>query len=327
MISRDFYNLCEMRDFTDLHLQPSSTTLVCNFEGQNISLYVKREDLLHPEVSGNKFRKLKYNLLEAKAGKYDTLLSFGGAFSNHIAAVAAAGHLLGFNTIGVIRGEELEDDIHITLLKNPTLRYAVLKGMKLKFVSREDYRQKSTPGFIENLRAQLGNFFLLPEGGTNSLAVKGCAEILTEEDREFDHICCPVGTGGTIAGLINSSQDFQKILGFPALKGKFLNEEISAYTQNHNWKLITDYHFGGYGKVSAELINFINNFSIKYHIPLDPVYTGKMFFGIFDLVKKEAFPQNSRILAIHTGGLQGIEGMNLHLAKKKLPLIDTLYEK
>src|SRR5690606_15287165 len=245
MISRDFYNLCEMRDITDLHLQPSSTTLVCNFEGQNISLYVKREDLLHPEVSGNKFRKLKYNLLEAKAGKYYTLLSFGGAFSNHIAAVAAAGHLLGFKTIGVIRGEELEDDIHITLLKNPTLRYAVSKGMKLKFNSRTEYRQKSDPGFIDSLRSQLGDFFLLPEGGTNALAVKGCEEILTPNDAEYDHICCPVGTGGTIAGLINSAQSSQTVLGFPSLKGNFLAEEISEYTSAQNWRLITDYHFGG----------------------------------------------------------------------------------
>lgn len=323
----DFFNLCKMRDITGLDLQPSPTTLVCKFERPNISIHVKREDLLHPEVSGNKFRKLKYNLLEAKAHGFDTLLSFGGAFSNHIAAVAAAGHLLGFNTIGVIRGEELENDIHLTLLKNPTLRYAVGKGMKLKFLSREEYRHKSSPVFIESLRSQLGDFFLLPEGGTNSLAVQGCQEILTQEDEKFHTLCCPVGTGGTIAGLINSAHPSQRIIGFPALKGDFLVEEISRYTSNLNWKLITDYHFGGYGKVSAELINFINDFSSKYHIPLDPVYTGKMFFGIFDLVEKGAFPQNSRILAVHTGGLQGIEGMNLHLAKKKLPLIDTLYEK
>lgn len=316
-----------MRDITGLYLQPSPTTHVCNFEEQNISLFIKREDLLHPEVSGNKFRKLKFNLLQARAGSHDTLLSFGGAFSNHISAVAAAGHLLGFKTIGVIRGDELENDIHITLLKNPTLRFAVSKGMKLKFVSREVYRQKSSPAFIENLKAGLEDFYLIPEGGTNSLAVKGSAEILTEEDSKYDHICCAVGTGGTIAGLINASQPNQSILGFPALKGNFLTEEISSYTVKHNWKLITDYHFGGYGKVSEELIHFINDFRKKYHIPLDPVYTGKMFFGIFDLVKKGAFPQNSRILAIHTGGVQGIDGMNLHLAKKKLPLIDTLYEK
>ena len=316
-----------MKDFTSLALQPSPTTLVCNFASRNISLYIKREDLLHPEVSGNKFRKLKYNLLRAKERNHETLLTFGGAYSNHIAAVAAAGHLLGFKTIGIIRGEELEKDIHITLLKNPTLRYAVSKGMKLKFVSREEYRRKSTAEFIENLRTQLGDFYLLPEGGTNEFAVKGCGEILSEEDKEFDHICCPVGTGGTIAGIINSAQPHQTVLGFPALKGNFLSEEISRFTTSENWKLITDYHFGGYGKVSAELINFINEFSNKYHIPLDPVYTGKMFFGIFDLVEKGAFPQNSRILAVHTGGLQGIEGMNLQLAKKKLLLIETLYEK
>lgn len=316
-----------MRDITGLDLQPSPNTLVIKFEEQNIWLYIKREDLIHSEVSGNKFRKLKYNLLKASYDKKDTLLTFGGAFSNHIAAVAAAGHLLGYKTIGVIRGEELEKDIHITLLKNPTLRYAVSKGMKLKFVSRVDYRQKSNPEFLETLRSHLGDFFLLPEGGTNALAVKGCEEILNENDSEFNYICCAVGTGGTIAGLINSAKPSQHVLGFPALKGDFLGDEIREYTSTPNWKLITDYHFGGYGKVNAELINFINNFSKKYHIPLDPVYTGKMFFGIFDLVEKGAFPQNSRILAIHTGGLQGIEGMNLNLAKKKLPLIDSLYEK
>ena len=235
-----FFNLCRMRDITGLDLQSSPNTLVCKFERRNISLHIKREDLLHPEVSGNKFRKLKYNLLQAGEEKKDTLLTFGGAFSNHIAAVAAAGHILGFKTIGVIRGEELEKDIHITLLKNPTLRYAVSKGMKLKFISRTEYRQKSAPDFIDSLRIQLGDFFLLPEGGTNALAVKGCEEILTESDIEFDHICCPVGTGGTIAGLINSAQPSQTVLGFPSLKGNFLAEEISEYTTAINWRLITD---------------------------------------------------------------------------------------
>ncbi len=316
-----------MRDITGLDLKPSPTALICEFKKLNITLHIKREDLLHPEISGNKFRKLKYNLLEAKAGNHDTLLTFGGAYSNHISAVAAAGHLLDFKTIGVIRGEELEADIHVTLLKNPTLAYAVSKGMKLKFVSRAEYRQRSNPDYIEKLRLALVDFYLLPEGGTNKLAVKGCQEILTEEDRNYDYICCSVGTGGTIAGLINSAQPNQEILGLPALKGNFLEEEISQYTTTQNWKLVKNYHFGGYAKVSAELINFINDFSKKYHIPLDPVYTGKMFFGIFDLVEKGAFPQNSRILAIHTGGLQGIKGMNLNLAKKNLPLIDTLYEK
>lgn len=316
-----------MKDLLIPNLQPSVNALICKFESQNISLHIKREDLLHPEVSGNKFRKLKYNLIRAKKEKRDTLLTFGGAYSNHIAAVAAAGYLMDFKTIGIIRGEELGDDIHITLLKNPTLKYAVSKGMKLKFVSREEYRNKANLEFIENLRSQFGNFFLLPEGGTNDLAIKGCREILTEDDANFDFICCPVGTGGTIAGIIESAKPSQKVLGFPALKGDFLSEEISRFTTHNNWELVTDYHFGGYGKVSTKLINFINDFNRNYHIPLDPVYTGKMFFGIFDLVEKGAFPQNSRILAVHTGGLQGIEGMNLQLAKKKLPLIETLYEK
>ncbi len=316
-----------MKDIAGLEIQPSPNTLVCKLEARNISLHIKREDLLHPEISGNKFRKLKYNLTKAREQKKKTLLTFGGAYSNHIAAVAAAGHYMGFSTIGIIRGEELEDDIHITLLKNPTLRYATSKGMKLKFVSRENYRRKSETEYIETLRSQLGDFFLLPEGGTNHLAVRGCEEILGRNDFEFDHICCPVGTGGTVAGLINSANPSQTVLGFPVLRGDFLIEEIRKYTTAQNWKLITDYHFGGYAKISEELINFINDFHTKYHIPLDPVYTGKMIFGIFDLLEKGYFSQNSRILAIHTGGLQGIEGMNLHLAKKNLPLIDSLYEK
>lgn len=312
-----------MKDITNLPLKTTASALVCKFEKQNISLFIKREDLLHPEISGNKFRKLKYNLVKAQEGNHNTLLTFGGAYSNHIAAVAAAGDLLGIKTIGIIRGEELEENIHVTLLKNPTLAFAVSRGMKLKFVTRTEYRQRSELQFIEKLKQDLGEFYLLPEGGTNALAVKGCEEILTEADSEFDNICCPVGTGGTIAGIINSAQPWQNILGFPALKGNFLKEEIKEYTSSQNWKLIPDYHFGGYAKVSAELITFINDFSRKYQIPLDPVYTGKMFFGIFDMIKRSAFPQNSSILAIHTGGLQGITGMNLLLSKKNLPLINV----
>lgn len=302
----------------------SAVQLVERFEDSNISLYVKREDLLHPEVSGNKFRKLKYNLLAAKSQDKTTLLTFGGAFSNHIAAVAAAGKILGFKTIGVIRGEELEKELPATFSQNPTLRFAASQGMHLKFISRTTYREKESPEFIELLKKEFGDFYLLPEGGTNSLAVKGCEEILNKDDAGFDYICCAVGTGGTIAGIINASLGSQQVMGFPALKGDFLKKEISQFTAKENWRLENSYHFGGYGKISAQLVAFINDFQKKYHIPLDPVYTGKMFFGIFDLIQSSAFPQNSRILAIHTGGLQGIAGMNKLLLKKGLPLIDIL---
>lgn len=292
-------------------------------EKDGVSLHIKREDLLHPEVSGNKFRKLKYNLTEAKQLGHERLLTFGGAFSNHISAVAAAGKLMGFETIGVIRGEELGDDIEKTFSQNPTLKFAASQGMEFNFVTRSDYREKENLSFIDDLKKKHGDFYLLPEGGTNLLAVKGCEEILTTEDKKFDLVCCPVGTGGTISGLINSAGEHQQILGFPALKGEFLGEEIKKYTSAKNWILITDYHFGGYAKVNPELVNFMNTFRSKYDILLDPVYTGKMLFGIFEMIEKAAFPPNSRILAIHTGGLQGIAGMNRFLKKKNFPFIDV----
>ncbi|MFK7747790.1 MAG: 1-aminocyclopropane-1-carboxylate deaminase/D-cysteine desulfhydrase, partial [Kordia sp.] len=266
----------------------------------------------HPFVSGNKFRKLKYNLAEAKKEKHDTLLTFGGAFSNHIAAVAAAGKAYGFKTIGIIRGEELASKID----SNPTLRFAVENGMKLKFVTRETYREKTSKTFLTQLTTEFGRFYNIPEGGTNNLAVKGCAEIITQNEQNFDTICCAVGTGGTIAGICNGAHQYQQILGFPALKGDFLQKEISQFTTKDNWKLMIDYHFGGYGKVSEELIVFMNQFKQQTNIPLDPIYTGKMLFGIIDLIKKGHFAKQNRILAIHTGGLQGIAGMNQKLQRK-----------
>ncbi len=284
----------------------------------NISLHIRREDLIHPFVSGNKFRKLKYNLLQAKLENQDALLTFGGAFSNHIAAVAFAGKEHGFKTIGIIRGDELGDKIS----ENPTLQFAQNCGMQFEFISREAYRMKSETAFLENLEQKFGNFYAIPEGGTNELAVKGCQEILSEADTEFDYICCSVGTGGTISGIINSSLEHQKILGFPALKGDFLQNEIRNFAQNDNWDLITDYHFGGYAKVNPELIAFMNWFYKENQIPLDPIYTGKMVFGVMDLMHKNYFPEKSKILLLHTGGIQGIAGMNNKLKSKQLPTID-----
>lgn len=284
----------------------------------SISLHIKREDLIHPIVSGNKFRKLKYNLIQAKAENKETLLTFGGAFSNHIAAVAFAGKEQGFKTIGIIRGNELREKIS----ENPTLQFAQDCGMQFEFVSREEYRHKTEAGFLEKLKHEFGDFYLVPEGGTNELAIKGCEEILTKEDAQFDFVCCAVGTGGTISGIINSILPHQKVLGFPALKGDFLNNEIRNFAQNENWELISDYHFGGYGKVNPELIAFINQFYKDNKVPLDPIYTGKMVFGVMDLIEKNYFPESSKILLIHTGGIQGIAGMNLKLKAKKLPIID-----
>ncbi|WP_394344305.1 1-aminocyclopropane-1-carboxylate deaminase/D-cysteine desulfhydrase [Tamlana fucoidanivorans] len=289
-----------------------------NLPFQGVELFVKREDDIHPFVSGNKYRKLKYNIQEALHKKYTTLLTFGGAYSNHIAAVASAGKMSGLNTIGIIRGDELEKQIP----NNATLQFAQNQGMQFKFVSRTDYRDKTSQAFIDNLVKEFGAFYLVPEGGTNPLAVKGCEEILNGDDSHFDYICSAVGTGGTISGIINSAFSHQKVLGFPALKGDFLKEDIIKFATKSNWELISEYHFGGYAKINEELITFINSFKSKTGIPLDPIYTGKMMFGIVDLIKTGYFPKGSKILAIHTGGLQGITGMNVALKRKKLPLIE-----
>lgn len=285
---------------------------------KNISLYIKREDMLHPFISGNKFRKLKYNLLQAQQLNAKSILTFGGAFSNHIAATAYAGKENGIKTIGVIRGEELAGKWQ----QNPTLSFAKENGMEFKFVSRETYRKKNNPDFLTELKHQYKDSFILPEGGANDLAVKGCEEILTAEDSMFNIVCSAVGTGGTIAGIINSTNKNQRVLGFPALKGDFLKEDICKFAHNTNWELLKDYHFEGYAKVTQELIEFINYFRTETDILLDPIYTGKMLFGILDLVHKDYFAPGTKIVAIHTGGLQGIEGMNSLLKKKKLPLIN-----
>ena len=283
-----------------------------------IELFIKREDELHPIISGNKFRKLKYNIEEAKRLNQDVLLTFGGAFSNHILAVAGAGAEFGFKTIGVIRGEELECKIN----ENPTLAQAQELGMQFYFVSRAAYRDKEQPSFVSHLHEKYGNFYLVPEGGTNDFAIKGCEEILTDTDKEyFTHIICAVGTGGTISGLINSSSEKQQIIGFSSLKGAFLSEVIRNFVSKTNWSINDNYHFGGYGKVTDELIQFLNSFYSQTAIPLDPVYTGKMVFGILDWIEKGYFPPNAKILMIHTGGLQGIKGMNFALKNKNKEIL------
>lgn len=278
-----------------------------------IELFIKREDKLHPIISGNKFRKLNHNIQEAKKLGHTTLLTFGGAFSNHILAVAGAGAEFGFKTIGIIRGEELENKI----AENPTLAKAQELGMQFYFVTRTAYRDKEEKMFVNHLQEMFGDFYLIPEGGTNELAIKGCEEILTDVDKAyFTHVACAVGTGGTISGLINSSGQNQQIIGFSSLKGAFLSDVIRNFVVKTNWNINDSYHFGGYGKVNDELIQFLNSFYSQTNIPLDPVYTGKMVFGVLDLIAKAYFPSNSKILMIHTGGLQGIKGMNFALKNK-----------
>ena len=288
-------------------------------EEAEVHLEVKREDLLHPIISGNKFRKLKYNLMEARKLGYDTLLTFGGAYSNHILATACAGHENGFKTIGIIRGEE----IAATWKVNPTLQKARSYGMQFKFVSRAEYRHRNDPVWQSQVASECGPVYIIPEGGSNALGIKGCMEILEEGDDRFDRICCAVGTGATLAGLAESCEPHQHILGFSALKGDFQIKDIRNFTHQSNWTLETSYHFGGYAKSSVTLVNFINSFSKETGILLDPIYTGKLFFGIFDWISKGKFRKGSKILVIHTGGLQGIAGFNLRQVQKNLTRIEV----
>lgn len=272
------------------------------FDEQDLQVFIKREDLNHPFVSGNKWWKLKYNLEEAKKLGYKTLLTFGGAHSNHIYATAAAAKESRVKAIGIIRGEELS--VH----DNSTLRFAHEQGMELHFVSREEYRAKSDPNFIKRLISQFGEAYIIPEGGTNNLAVRGVQEFALQLRKEidFDYLCCAVGTGGTLAGFIKALPD-KKLLGFSSLKGSFMEAEVKKLVQTDttNWSINNDYHFGGYGKYDQILIDFIAKAEKDYHTPLEQVYTGKMFFGVFDLISKKYFPKGSKVLLLHTGGLQG----------------------
>ncbi|MFA9290685.1 MAG: 1-aminocyclopropane-1-carboxylate deaminase/D-cysteine desulfhydrase [Solirubrobacteraceae bacterium] len=268
----------------------------------SVTLSVLREDLIHPIISGNKFRKLKYNILEAKKLKAKTIITFGGAFSNHIAAVSYAGKINNLETIGFIRGEELAEKIN----ENATLSFAKANGMKFVFIDRETYRNKDNKNYLQEISADYVDSYLIPEGGTNELAIKGCQEIITNQLKEFDVICCSIGTGGTFIGLLKGKFANQQLMGFPALKNAFfLNQIIQNYTSNVDYKLIHEYHFGGYAKITNELFNFVNLFNTKHNIYLDFIYTGKMAFGVIDLIKKNFFKSHSKILMIHTGGIQG----------------------
>ena len=282
---------------------------------KKIRVFILREDLIHPYISGNKWRKLYYNIEEAKLKEAEKLITFGGTYSNHIAATASAGKEFGFKTIGFIRGEE-------QLPLNSTLSYAKSCGMELRYLSRTDYRMKEDAEFLNSILKNEKEYYLIPEGGTNELAVKGCEEITADLRVNFDYICCAVGTGGTISGIINSLKKHQKAIGFPALKGGgFLKVEIAKYTTNSQWELNLEYHLGGYAKVKPELINFMNSFKAQHQIPLDPVYTAKMLFGLWDLIEKDYFRAGSTIIVVHTGGLQGIEGMNERLKNKGLQIL------
>ena len=270
-----------------------------------VELWIKRDDLLHPIVSGNKWRKLKHILRHALAVNTHTLISMGGAYSNHLHALAYIGKLLGLKTMGIIRGEKTPDTI------TPTLQDALAWGMKLEFISRTDYRQLRQYSGWQDLPNQKPGQYWLPEGGAHTLALAGVAELLDEIEISYDVLCVPCGTGTTLAGLIEAAPLNVKLIGFAALKhADFLVNDVKKHLSKNpaNWSINFDYHFGGFAKTTDALTTFIKAFEQEQQVPLEPVYTGKMLYGIFDLIGKNYFKPGSRIIALHTGGLQGKRG-------------------
>ena len=284
-----------------------------------VRLFIKREDLTHPEISGNKYWKMFYNVkkyLEKEVSERK-IITFGGAFSNHIAAAAALGKEFGIKTLGVIRGNELEDSWQ----ENPTLFSAHQNGMSFRFVTRETYRYKEK--MMKELQTEFPESLVVPEGGTNENAVEGIQYMLNDETKDFDYICSAVGTGGTVSGLSKFAQPHQKIIGFKAVKDNSLENRIKNLSKKDNFILI-DASDGGFGKITDENVRFINEFYQYFGIVLEPVYTGKMLRKIFEMIADDYFPANSKILAFHTGGLQGIVGANEMLKKKNRNLINVL---
>ncbi|MCS6885697.1 MAG: pyridoxal-phosphate dependent enzyme [Acidobacteriota bacterium] len=265
------------------------------FKRCGVRVLVKRDDLVHEQVQGNKWRKLKYNLLRAKELGYKRIVTFGGAYSNHVYAVSAAGWLLGFETVAIIRGEERPF--------NHVLSKAVAFGMKLEYLSRREYRRKDSPEALRLLE-RYSPCYVLPEGGTNHLAVEGVSELIAELNFDYDYICCACGTGGTLAGLVSGLAGRRYCIGVSVLKGGgFLLDEVRRFTSHDNYCVLLDYHFGGYAKTKPPLQNFIEEFVFRHGIPLEPVYTGKLFYAVYDLVRQGAFKRGSTIVLLHTGGI------------------------
>nr|WP_239082059.1 pyridoxal-phosphate dependent enzyme [Microbispora rosea] len=270
-------------------------------QARGVRLLLKRDDLINPDIPGNKWRKLKYNMQAARRYGHKRLLTFGGAYSNHIRATAAAGFLFGLQTIGIIRGEK-------RLPLNPVLAYAVEHGMILDYMDRQTYRRKREREVIEALRDRFGDFYLVPEGGSNELALRGCAEIPGEITEDFNFICCPCGTGGTLAGIAAGLRGDQEAIGFAVLKGAdWLNDDVLRLQEGAyggprgRWRINLDYHFGGYAKTKPELWSFIKDFEERHGLCLDWLYVGKMMYGIFDLVERRMFEPGATIVAVITG--------------------------
>ena len=283
---------------------------------KNIQLFLKREDLIHPQISGNKYWKLFYNINSYlfQNPENPLVITFGGAFSNHIAATAALGKEFQLKTLGIIRGEELQEKWQ----ENPTLKLAHENGMDFRFVTREEYRNKEI--LTQNLKKEFPDALIIPEGGTNELAVEGIQFMLNSETKSFDYLCTAVGTGGTIAGISKFTEENQQVLGFKVVDDISLNDKVLKLSKRNNFKLIES-HDGAYGKITDENIRFINEFKEKFQIQLDPIYTGKMMRKIFELIDENYFPAGTRILAFHTGGLQGIFGANEMLKNQNRELI------
>ena len=284
-----------------IQLPPSPLQLIDDplLRDYPVKLYIKRDDLIHPEITGNKWRKLKYNLIEAREKGFKSLMTFGGAFSNHIYATSAAGKEFGFKTTGIIRGEEL------TATSNEILMFSKINGMDLIFLPRLNY------GFKDKITRQYkDDFYVIPEGGSNEFAIKGVVEMMDEIYAEItpDVVCVAAGTGGTLAGIITGLRGETKALGFAVLKDKGLmyNFVSKLLTVEKEFNIINDYIFGNYGKTTLELIKFIIEFEKRNpSIKLEQVYTGKMMFGVYDMIQKGKFKEGTTICVIHTGGLRG----------------------
>jgi len=289
------------------------------FSNLGISIWIKREDLLHPRWGGNKYRKLKYNLKAYQTGAFKGLVTFGGLHSNHIYATAAVCKSLDIPTIGIIRGEEEHS--------SATINFAKSNGMQIKYVSRSMYRDPIA--CLIKLSLDTG-YYILPEGGTNQQALNGTAQIAEELFQQMgfwpDAVVCPFGTGGTAAGILKGLKGNSNLKIFPALKGKWIEKELEKQiplADLNNYELIQDYHFGGYGKYSHDLIEFIHDFYAKTNIPLDPIYTGKMMYGFLDWAKKNPPEGGSKFVIIHTGGIQGNLGFNQRFGTS-LPVPDYI---
>ncbi len=277
-----------------------------------ISLFVKREDLIHPTISGNKWRKLKYNLQQFSQNKNQTIVTFGGAFSNHIFSTAAACQIYNIPCIGIIRGEYDP--------KNPTLRFAAKCGMQLKFIDRSSYREKENSTAVKKILSSISDYILIPEGGSNSFAYRGLKELSDEINTGKENtILVSSGTGRTAAGILKHLDNNKYLHVYSSLKSDFLKKTILVEVEDskHNQlRFYTNYNLGGYGKIPTYLIQFINDFYHHTRIPLDPIYNGKLMYGFFDQVKNKKIDCHKSYLWIHTGGLQGIDAYNYMAVKK-----------